>query len=309
MARNWMAALSMLALLAFGCTDYDLAEDDGDYLPGQDDDDSPSDDDTGHEETGDDDTEGTDVTADDDFEPQGDDDDDDTSGDPVGRVVTILLTLNDMYMDQGISAQLLVNSVEWVTPTGIASPEVLVIRDDNHSGEHPEDSEHIRDTLVAAGYAADLIDEPGNGITQQDLAGYEVAILSNPGHSPDDLSTLQALYQFSVQGYGLIFQGDDMAAFDDGSFSMQSLTRLSFIDNGTEYHGYHIDNDNGDLYAVELPNDSHPILDGIAGYTFHYGDDIDTTAPAHVNEEILGWATVDGTNGIPTKPVIAAYSQ
>ena len=292
MARIWMAALSILALLALACTDYDLAEE-GDYLPGQDDDDAASDDD--------------------DFQPLGDDDDDDddddTSGDPVGRVVTILLTLNDMYLDPGTSAQLLVNTVEWVTPAGIGSPEVLVIRDDNHSGEHPEDSEHIRDTLIAAGYAAHLIDEPGNGITQQDLAGYEVAILSNPGHSPDDLSTLQALYQFSVQGFGLIFQGDDMAAFDDGSFSMQSLTRLAFIDNGTEYHGYHIDNDNGDLYAVELPNDSHPILDGIAGHTFLYGDDIDTTAPAHVNEEILGWATVDGTNGIPTKPVIAAYSQ
>lgn len=300
MIRICFAALSMLALLAFGCTDYDLAEE-GDYLPGQDDDDAPSDDD---DDASDDDT----SSDDDDFEPLGDDDDD-TSGDPVGRVVTILLTLNDMYMDQGISSQLLINSVEWVTPAGNGSPEVLVIRDDNHSGEHPEDSEHIRDTLVAAGHAADLIDEPGNGITQQDLAGYEVAILSNPGHSPDDLSTLQALYQFSVQGFGLIFQGDDMACFDDGSFSMQSLTRLTFIDNGTEYHGYHIDNDNGDLYAVELPGDPHPILDGIAGYTFLYGDDIDTTAPADVNEEILGWATVDGTNGIPTKPVIAVYSQ
>ena len=297
-----------LALNGPVCNEYDLAGDD-DTDPGGvgglDDDD----DDNGG--PGDDDDDDADASDDDDN--PGDDDtdgfDDDTYGDtPVGRVLTILLTLNDMYMDQSVSQQLLVNSVAWVTPTGIPAPRVLIIRDDDHSGEHPEDSEQIRDNLLSAGYDAVLIEEPQDGIDSSHLSGYSVAILSNPGHSPDDVSTLEALYDFSCHGFGLIFQGDDMARFDDeGAFDMSSLTRLEFIDNGTTYAGHGIDNDEGDRYAVTLANISHPVVAGIEGVTFFYGDDIDTTEPAHTNETVLAWATVEGMNS-PSKPAIAGYS-
>ena len=311
--RNWIVHTVLgllviaLALASPVCNEYDLVGDDdthGGGAGGLDDDDDDDDNGNPHDD---------DADGDDDDDNPGDDDtdgfDDDTYGDtPVGRVLTIFLTLNDMYMDQGVARQLLLNSVAWVTPAGIPSPRVLIIRDDDHSGEHPEDSEQIRDNLVAAGYDAVLIDEPGDGIDSSYLSGYSVAILSNPGHSPDDVSTVEALYDFSCHGFGLIFQGDDMGRFDDeDDFDMSSLTRLEYIDNGTSYAGHGIDNDEGDRYAVTLANISHPVVAGIEGVTFYYGDDIDTTEEAHANLTVLAWATVEGMS-TPTKPAIAGYS-
>jgi len=161
--------------------------------------------------------------------------------------------------------------------------------------------------LVAAGYNAVLIEEPGSGIDQSALVGYHVAILSNPGHSPDDLATLEWLYDFSSEGFGIIFQGDDMGHFDDGSFDMALLTRLTYIDNGTEYYGHPIDNDQADSYEVVLESNGHPVLSGIEGEVFLYGDDIDTTESAQEGEAILAQGTVYDTQ-YPYKPVVAAYS-
>ena len=307
--RDWITHIVLamlvvaLALTSPVCNEYDLAsDDDTDIGNGGGGDDDDDDDDNGN-------------PHDDDTDPDDDDDtggvfDDDSFGDdPTGRVLTILLTLNDMYMDQSVSRQLLLNSVAWVTPSGQADPRILIIRDDAHSGEHPEDSEQIRDNLVAAGYDATMIEEPEDGIDSSYLVGYSVAILSNPGHSPDDEATLEALYDFSCHGLGLIFQGDDMAHFDDeDDFDMESLTRLEYIDNGTEYHGYDIDNDEDDRYEVTIEGIAHPVVAGIENITLYYGDDIDTTEPAHVNETVLAWATVEGTN-LPSKPAIAGYSQ
>ncbi len=242
---------------------------------------------------------------------EGDSDDTDDSDDgdePVGRVLTILLTLSDEFMDQSVASTLLLNSVAWATPDGVTSPRVLVIRDDDHSGEDMDDSTNAWQTLVDAGYDADFLDEPGSGIEASALEGYHVAMLSNPGHSPDDVSTVEALYDFSCAGQGIIFQGDDMAHFDDESaFDMESLTRLVYQDNGTEYHGYQIDNDDGDAYQVQLANGGSTILRGIEGAVFSYGNDIDTTEAATGDIDILATATVAGT-GLPTKPVIAAWS-
>ena len=313
---RWFVLFALLGLIVGGCNEYDLHPDDDTDGTGDDDDDDNDDDDN------DDDSDDDDSEPDPDgFDPDGgvdddddsdDDDDDDGSpyGDtPVGRVLTILLTLNDMYMDQSISQQLLLNSVAWVTPDNITAPRVLIIRDDEHSGENEEDSDEILANLLAAGYIATLIEEPEDGIDTSYLAGYSVAILSNPGHSPDDEETLEALFTFSCAGYGIIFQGDDMAHFDDeDDFQMEDLTRLEYIDNGTEYYGYDVDNDDGDRYEVTVVNISHPVVAGIENAIFYYGDDIDTTEPSHTYETVLAWATVEGT-GLPLKPAIAGYSQ
>ena len=301
-----LLALSLaLALIGAGCQEYDLGPGGGGHDPAGDDDDAVGDDDD------DDGTGSHDEPDPDGFDPEdGDDDDDDTSpGVPIGNVLTILLTMNDMYMDQSVSRQLQLNSVGWVTPASVPDPRVLIIRDDEHSDEHPEDSEQMLANLLSVGYDATLVEEPEDGIDISALAGYSVVLLSNPGHSPDDLSTLEAMYAFSCAGYGLIFQGDDMSHFDDpDDFDMESLTRLRFIDNGQEYHGHDIDNDEDDRYEVTIEDMAHPVVAGIENITLLYGDDIDTTEPAHVNETVLAWATVEGTN-LPLKPAIAGYSQ
>jgi len=312
---RWTVLLLLLGLLGLGCNEYDLHPDDDTASPGDDDDDDGDDDDNGDDDS-EPDPDGFDPdggVGDDDDDDNGDDDDDDDDGSPygdtpIGRVLTILLTMNDMYMDPAISQQLLLNSVAWVSPDNIPDPRVLIIRDDEHHDEHPEDSDEMLAHLLAAGYIATLIEEPEDGIATTDLAGYSVAILSNPGHSPDDEETLEALHMFSCAGYGIIFQGDDMAHFDDeDDFQMEDLTRLRYIDNGTSYHGYGIDNDEGDRYEVTVENLTHPVVTGIEGAIFYYGDDIDTTEPSNTYETVLAWATVEGT-ALPLKPAIAGYS-
>ncbi len=303
---RWTLPTTWIALAAvwtLGCNDYGVhgdndpyGDDDDDTVMGDDDDGFPGDDDDTMPYGEDDDDAGDD-----------DDDDDPLAGVPIGRVVTILLTLNDAWMDPTVSAELLHNSVAWCAPMHVTDPVVLIIRDDNHNNEDVEDSDRIYDTLVSRGYDVDLIEEPSGGIDQSALFGYHVVILSNPGHSPDDLSTLQWLYDFSSEGYGIIFQGDDMSHFEDGSFDMATLTRLTYLDNGTSYYGHAIDNDSGDAYEVTLESNGHAVVAGIEGETFRYGNDIDTTEPTNTGETVVAWTTVEGTN-YALKPAVAAYS-
>ncbi len=295
-----------ILLIATGCSEYGLSDGNQSY-PGL-----PND--TAQPDSGEDDDGGDDGGEEDSGEEEEDDPDD--SGDtgesdtptPSGKVLTILLTLSDDWMNQDVARSLLLNSVSWAAPADVPTPRVLVIRDDDHSDEDAEDSENIWRWLLDAGFYADFLDEPSEGIDASQLNSYHVAILSNPGHSPDDLATVQALYDFSCTGMGIIFQGDDMAHFDDQSaFSMESLTRLVYQDNGTEYHGYQVDNDEGDAYQVQLTSDLHAIVEGIAGEIFRYGNDIDTTEVASSDVAVLAQGTVEGTT-LPLKPVIAAWS-
>lgn len=225
---------------------------------------------------------------------------------PTGRVLTLLLTMSDDWMDLEISEKILVNSAAWLLDGKDGASRVLVVRDDNYSGEDEDDSAFITTTLVQAGYDATLVEEPADGLQEADLEGYEAAILSNPGHSPDDLSTLDALYAFSTQGHGIVFQGDDMAHFEDpAAFDMSSLTRLGYIDNGTEYGGHAIDNDAGEAYEVTLGM-GHPITEGLEGRQFRYGNDIDTTEIVSDSLTVVAVATVENTT-LDLKPVIAAW--
>jgi hypothetical protein len=278
----------LCALLAAACSEYGL-NDDKEGPPGP-----PQD--TARDDSGD--------PPEDPLDSQ----DPETSDVPTGRVLTVLLTLSDDWVDQDLSRSLLLNAVAWAAPQDEPDPGVLVIRDDGHNDEDAEDSENIWRWLVDAGYRADFLEEPADGATLADLTSYHVAILSNPGHSPDDLSTVQALYGFSCAGLGVIFQGDDMAHFEDeDAFSMESLTRLAYQDNGTSYHGYDVDNDEGSAYEVRLVDNASPIVEGIGGQSFRYGNDIDTTEVASAEANVLAWATVEDTS-LPLKPTIAAWS-
>ena len=112
-----------------------------------------------------------------------------------------------------------------------------MIRDDNTNGEDEIDSENILQLDRQCRLFSHLLDEPESGIQTADLTGYHVVILSNPGFPADDLSTIEAMRSFSQQGFGIIFQGDDITNFEPDRPLMESLTRLAFIDNGIEYEG------------------------------------------------------------------------
>lgn len=227
----------------------------------------------------------------------------DDDGPADGAVVTILLTINDAFVPRDVARALTLNAVAWVAP--VSNPHILVIRDDNHSGEDVEDSEQIVSDCQDAGWGGVLIEEPADGIGPEALAGYDVAILSNPGHPPDDVATIEALTAFSAAGFGVIFQGDDMTRFADGSNTMEPITRLRNVDNGTEYYGYAVDDDETEhQYAVTLGE--HPLMAGLEGTTFLYGNDIDTTQLVASESVVAATAEIAGAD-TPEKAAIVGW--
>ena len=92
------------------------------------------------------------------------------------------------------------------------------------------------------------------------------------------------------------------------AFELTALNQLSHIDNGTSYCGRQIDNGVGDKYAVTLGSDEHPILAGLQGVSFLYGDDIDTSRVVGDMAQVLATATVEGRKNCDSKPVVVTYS-
>lgn len=55
----------------------------------------------------------------------------------------------------------------------------------------------------------------------------------------------------------------------------------------------------------------HPIVAGLEGQSFRYGDDIETATlltPSDGATEVLAWATVNDVNNCAQKPVVVAYT-
>ena len=241
------------------------------------------------------------------WEPVPEDDGFDPEGsvlltEPSGRVVTILMTLSDVWIPPETADRLIYNSVQFVSP--VLDPTVLIVRDDNHNGEDAEDSLNIQQWLQNRGLTVDFIEEPSQGVSIEDLQGYHVVVLSNPGYPPDDVGSIESFREFSLQGYGIIFQGDDMTRL--ASPLMQELTRLQNIDNGTSYYGVNIDNNQGQTYAVSFIEGTL-LTQGIGTLTFEYGNDIDTTQPIVEGMSIAAECTVQGSSH-PMKPVITAFA-
>ena len=220
----------------------------------------------------------------------------------AGNVVTILMALSDQWIPEAIASQLIINAVDFVST--VSNPHVLVIRDDNTNGEDEDDPLNFTGWLQNAGFNVDFMEEPSNGISVSTLSGYHVVIFSNPGYPPDDNNTIDALYTFSQQGYGVIVQGDDMTRTSNPN--MEALTRLVGVDNGGNYYGVQIDNNAGAAYEVSMVA-GNVLNTGISTSSFNYGNDIDTTTLASTGIYVAAWATVENSSH-PLKPVITAFS-
>lgn len=225
---------------------------------------------------------------------------------PTGRVATILLTLTNPQSPTDLVEKLPPRAVRWAGSSD--SPRVLVLLDDNHHSEFAKDAQAIHQALIRAGLDAEYAVEPEAGLGIEAFDGYDVVWLSNPGHPPDDLKTLDALAVFSEEGGGVVLQGDDMASAWGHNVPMTDMTRLQYKDNGTTYCGKRIDNNANRSYEVSLDGLDHPMLAGIGIETFLYGDDIDTTVPVP-GVLVLSTATLGDAADCPRKPVIAIWER
>jgi hypothetical protein len=227
---------------------------------------------------------------------------------PDWRTVTALVTMdNDPGLGDADAGRLAQQTVRWVS--GMTSPKVLVVLDDNHHNEQPEDAAYVQSLLQTAGLEADYMDEPTDGLSDADLVGYNAVWFTNPGYPMDDIASYYALAKYAEEGGGLVLQGDDMSASQGNAFDMSGLTHLRFIDNGTWYCGLAIDNNStSNQFKVTVGVDDHPVTTGVSG-EFLYGNDIDITE--FVNDKgasTLATAVANGGDaGCTPTPVIVAY--
>ncbi len=193
---------------------------------------------------------------------------------------------------------------------------VLIIRDDNHNYEWWNDTWYVRDILISLGYPVDAVEEGtllGAYGSAEELAEhfreYDVVWLSNPGCGFDDAITVQALKLAMDSGVGIVLQGDD-AIISIPAHDMPEVEAISGLGpypvetNGTHVDGALYDNNIGNFYDVTVAS-GHPLQSGIAGATFRYGDDIDTTVS--VGASVIAWGTPVPTGYDTQKPVIAGY--
>jgi hypothetical protein len=196
------------------------------------------------------------------------------------------------------AAQLIaVNIVNHVSP--VANPKILFLEDSNLHGEDVNDVLFVHLLLQGFNVVSKKI-LPG-GLQAQELVGYDLVWLINPGWPIENALTKTTLQNFSGS---IVLQGDDMA------HNNQALTGLSYLNNGTSVScnggSYSFDNLGGYNYNVSM---SEQFLPGIPlNSTFStYGNDIDHTAIA-VNDgktKILAWASApEGTCNL-TVPAIA----
>jgi hypothetical protein len=227
-----------------------------------------------------------------------------------GRVATILLALNDPGIPHTVAAQLVRQTLGWAAPR--PSPRILVVRDDNHHDEDANDSQLVRDMMVASGFSADYLDEPSGGLTDAAIAPYDVIWFSNPGYPMNDQASLNVLIRASSMGKGVVLQGDDMGWSMGKAFSMAPLTRANFTDNGTQACKTTIDNRRGGKYVVAMTAANHPVSAGLDGVTFTYGNDIDLVVPRGEGEAVIS-ATVSVLNAKgkevckESRPVVIVY--
>ena len=219
-------------------------------------------------------------------------------------VTTILIALGDEADNQlvvnGASAQLIAETVvRYSTPK--LNPKVLVVQDSNAIGEDPEDTAYTLNVLLGR-YNPSFFEESANrGITDADLAGYDLVWLNNPGRPIGMASTREVLLRFKG---GVVIQGDDLA------LDNEELTGLRYVDNGTQVTcdgvSYTHDNNAGTRYQVTLDPAKVPGANS-SMIAFEYGNDIDNTSIVRPGLEVLASARGGPASCMELRPAIVRY--
>lgn len=222
-----------------------------------------------------------------------------------GRSATVLLTLSNPGLPTSWAETLADNTALWVGDGERGS--IAIILDDNHHGEFAKDAEFIAERLRARGWTVTLLEEPEDGIGVEMVQGYDVLWLTNPGWPVDDRKSMETLSHHLASGRGVILSGDDMSWSYGHEFPMRPWVHLDHQSNGTKTCGHPTDNNEGRTFLVTFEGE-HPIIGGLEGRSFDYGDDIDHSTPAGDGENVLAWAELNGEPDCTLRtPVVVAF--
>lgn len=226
-------------------------------------------------------------------------------------VVTILMALGDQANSQlvvkGASAQLIAETVvRYASPEN--DPKVLLVKDRARGTESASDSDYAKDVLLAR-YQVTQIEEPVGGLLDSDVSGYDLIWFNNPGTPMGLAVSRDTLIRFRG---GVIMQGDDLAhgSTSGTAFSMEALTGLRFIDNGTDVTcagvKYNHNDNNGEKFRVSLDPTKIPGANA-ATIAFEYGNDIDTTEVSRPGLEVVAYAQGGPAACTEKRPAIVRY--
>lgn len=231
--------------------------------------------------------------------------------DPITKktaVTTILLALGDAQDSQlvinGASSQLIAETViRYTSP--VPQPKILVVQDHNIANEDPEDTTYVSEVLLRR-YNPQFMVESDSGLKAEDVQGFDVVWFNNPGHPMTSKTTYETLLNFEG---GVVLQGDDLGRGAD--FSMQGLTHVKYIDNGTDPKcedgkTYHHDDNEGNQYRVSLDSEKMPTPNA-GSLEFRYGNDIDLVDIASQDVEILATALPGPSVCKTNRPAIVRY--
>lgn len=223
-----------------------------------------------------------------------------------GRHAVILLTFSNPRTPSDVAQTLVQTAVDYVSQ--VEDPRVLVVLDDFHHGEFPEDAAYIASKVHALGYHVKVIDEPANGITESHVEGYDVVWFLNPGWPIDDRASLETLAAFRERGGGFVLSGDDITLNYANQADTSAFTFLEYLGNGTTTCGHTTNDNRGESYRIAFEEDTdHVLAAGLEGLSFLYGDDIDHSRPVNDGETVLAWATLDGFPSCDVRiPVVVA---
>jgi hypothetical protein len=224
-------------------------------------------------------------------------------------VVTILLSLGDKDnlpvtdVDQ-IAARVLVETmIQYASP--VENPKILAVLDSDTHGESPDDFPNLWQNLLVRYPNVTHIVEPADGLTANDLAGYDLVWFMNPGYPMSHKATHDALKNFAG---GVVLSGDDMS--QGVGFDNSDLTGLTFYDNGTSVtcgqNTYAIDDNlSQNSYRVSLDASYFNLLPA-DHLSFNYGNDIDLTK-AKDGLEVLASAKGNPSDCMDERPVVVRY--
>lgn len=222
-------------------------------------------------------------------------------------VTTILMALGDEADSQlvvnGTSAQLIAESaIRYSSP--VENPKILLVNDFANGAESSEDTLYVRDVLLSR-YQVEFLEETQDGLSEENLLGYDLVWYNNPGHSMGNVTTRDTLLAFSG---GIVLQGDDLTR--GRGFDLEDLTGLRFLDNGTNVScsgiAYHHDNNTGERYRVSLDANKIP---GASSETirFYYGNDIDNSQVIRNDLEVIATAVGGPEECYEERPAIVRY--
>ena len=226
-------------------------------------------------------------------------------------VATILLTLGDRSNSAlvigGASSQLISETLIR-SSSPVNNPKILAVIDSVNGDEDVEDIDYLIAVLLSR-YQVTVLRTNASGITDDDVKNFDVVWYNNPGHPMSSKRTLKTLLNFKG---GVILQGDDLSWGEENGtiFSLQELTGLKFIDNGTEVEcngiAYGHDDNSGNQYRVSI--DPAKIQGASsAALNFRYGNDIDRTQVASQSVEVIASALGGPESCVQARPAIVRY--